>query len=88
MSRKSLQDFKKELYELNPNLEVLSDEYINNDTKVKIRCNKHNYTWEVKPRTILAAGKCPVCSGYYVTDDLFKAKVFELNPNLPYFKNF
>lgn len=36
-------------------------EYSNNKTKVKIRCKKHNYTFEVRPDVHLHNTGCPIC---------------------------
>ena len=69
-------EFKNEIYTLNPSLELLS-QYINAISKIKIQCKKCGYKWETTPHVLKASGaKCPQCSGKIITTDFYKTKVF------------
>lgn len=64
----------KELY---PNIEILS-EWNGAQTKIKCRCKKDNYEWEVYPRTIKEKG-CPKCNDSITrkwTDEEYKNKLY------------
>ena len=42
------------------NIEIIGD-YKNNSTKVKVRCKRCFYEWEVRPYSLLAGRGCPRC---------------------------
>ena len=78
MAKYTTEDFKKQVRELYPNIEVLS-EWVNAQTKIKCRCTIDNYEWEVYPRTIREKG-CPKCNGSItrkLTDKEYKEKLYE-----------
>jgi len=56
-------DFVKDLYEVNPNIEVIG-EYINSKTFIQCRCKIDDGIWESYPSNLLneTAG-CPYCNG-------------------------
>ena len=47
--------FKKELANINPDIEVLGD-YINNHTAIKVRCKICGTEWETSPKSLLRGG--------------------------------
>lgn len=60
--RKTQEQFIIEVYEVNPNIEVLGH-YKNNKTKIKFRCKKCDYEWETRPDNLLHGTGCPQCAG-------------------------
>lgn len=56
-------DFEEEIREIihSKNGELLS-EYINSQTHVQVKCNKHNYIWDIMPFNIKKGRWCPVCN--------------------------
>ena len=54
--------FVNKLKSINPNILVLG-QYINQNTKIMVRCNKCKYEWTPTPKTLLRGIGCPVCSG-------------------------
>lgn len=50
-------DFKERLKRLYPDYELLS-EYVNGDTKVKLKYKKTGYIWEIKPRDLNGKRQC------------------------------
>ena len=79
---KTTEDFKQELKEINNNIEVLG-EYINNRTKIKVKCKKDGYEWKVKPNDLLNGHGCPKCSGNASkTTEEFKQELKEINNNI------
>ncbi len=59
---KTIDEFKKQLYSINPNIEVIG-EYINTHTSIKCRCKVDNHVWYGFPANLLnqSAG-CPICN--------------------------
>lgn len=61
--RKTIESFRAEVAELGNNeYTVLSDQYINNRTPVKIRHNNCGYEWDIKPINFTNGNRCPKCS--------------------------
>lgn len=54
------QNFEEELYDLNPDIEILSD-YVGDRLKVNVRCLKDGYTWDVTASSLLDHPTCPKC---------------------------
>lgn len=59
--RKTHDQFLKELYEINPDIEILS-EYITNSEKVKCKCLIDNHEWSATPHSLLEGHGCPECA--------------------------
>lgn len=84
---KTTEQFKKELYKINPNLEVVG-KYINNKTNIKVKCKLHNYIWEPKPNNLLNGKGCPICGKERGIEKQTKShtkfleEVKEINPNI------
>ncbi len=57
---KPVEQLSKQLADINPNIKIIGD-YKNNSTKVKVRCKKCFYEWEVRPYSLLAGRGCPRC---------------------------
>ena len=56
-------DFQKELEELCHNHDgELMSEYVNAGEYVRVKCNKHNYIWNVLPGNIKKGRWCPICN--------------------------
>lgn len=75
---------KKRLQELNPNLEILSDEYINNRTKLSCRCNSCGHIWNTKWDNLYNRHRCPNCCTSrkdYTIEDI-KKKMLDLNEDI------
>lgn len=65
--RKTKEQYNEELHQVFNGRYVLAGEYVNNLTKVKVRCNICNHTFDTYPTTFLISkGRCPVCSGRVV----------------------
>ena len=57
---KTNEQYKKELSEKNPNLEVL-EEYVDSNTPILHRCIKHNVKWKIIPTNALKGQGCYKC---------------------------
>lgn len=58
---RTLEQYKKEMNDINPDIEVLGD-YVNANTPSLVRCKKCNYEWMVKPSYFLNMHRgCPNC---------------------------
>lgn len=67
MSKKKTQEeFEKELYKINPNIEVIG-KYINSNSKIHCKCKIDGYEWNPKATNLLQGRSCPVCSHKIVT---------------------
>lgn len=58
--RKTTEEFKKQLYAINPYIDVLGD-YVNNRVNILCKCKKHNITWMANPRSLLNGSGCIQC---------------------------
>lgn len=58
---KSTEQFKNDLQTINSNIEVLG-EYVNNKTKINVRCSFCYYNWDVVPASLLNGHGCPKCA--------------------------
>ena len=59
---KNHNQYVEELFLQNSNIDVVGN-YINTSTKIKHKCKKDNYEWNVAPATLLSGVGCPVCAG-------------------------
>ncbi len=58
---KSYDRFIKELSKVDDSIEALGD-YVNTHTNIKVKCNRCNHTWTVKPYSLLQGHGCPRCA--------------------------
>lgn len=78
-SRKSADQFVKELAQINPNIELLTD-YVKSSSKIKCRCKKDGFEWESTPNNLLRGHGCPKCNKLnHLTIDIVKERVKENN---------
>lgn len=84
MSKKlTLEEIKEKLYNINPNIEILSDEYVNNGKKLKCICKIHNNVFHTAWAQLNAGHGCPVCGGSQpLTMDIVKNRMNYINPNI------
>lgn len=59
---KTHEQFIKELQQINQDIEVLGI-YINDSSKIKLRCKVCDYEWEATPNRLLQGTGCPKCAG-------------------------
>lgn len=59
--RYTIEEFKNKLLDINSNIEIISDEYINNHTPLKCKCKICNNEWEAKPQHLLRGHGCLKC---------------------------
>ena len=57
---KTTEDFKKELFDKNPNIEVLG-EYIDAKTGILCKCLIDGHEWSPTPNDLLTGQGCPIC---------------------------
>lgn len=58
--RKTHEEFVKEIYIKNPNIEILS-QYVNSRTKITCKCRICNHKWDVLPTSPSRGTGCPSC---------------------------
>ena len=78
------EEFMKKFYEKNKNAENIEilGEYVNNATKIKVKCKIDGYEWEVVPNSLLKGYGCPKCSGNAkLTHEEFMEKFYKQNKN-------
>lgn len=59
--RKTNEEFRAELYKINPNVLPL-EEYINARTKIQCKCLLHNVIWSTTPQRLLYGSGCKCCA--------------------------
>lgn len=62
MARLTLKIVKDRLNDINPNIEILSDEYTNNQTKLSCKCLKCDHIWDVSWNSLQQCRGCPRCN--------------------------
>lgn len=79
----TIEDIKKQLSKVNPNIEILSTEYISNE-KLHCKCKLDNYEWSAVWGSLKRGIGCPSCSKCRHDYDinLIKEKVKIINPNI------
>lgn len=81
MARKfTLQGIKNKLKEINPNIEIIADEYINKDAKLRCRCLIDGHEWDARWGHLTRGVGCPLCAGQIVTIDDIKKKLEIISP--------
>lgn len=58
----TIESFKTKLKEINPNLQIISNIYINNRTHLEVKCLKCNFEFKSKPVKLLQGAVCQNCS--------------------------
>jgi rubrerythrin len=61
MKRKSHEEYKAELKQNKKDTITLLSKYTSSRCKVRVKCNKCGYIWDVSPRTLLGKSGCPSC---------------------------
>ncbi|WP_291631387.1 hypothetical protein [Clostridium sp.] len=76
-------EFISRIKEINDDIEILG-KYKNSKTKIKVRCKKDGYTWEVTPNSLLNNKTgCPKCAGNMkLTHEEFISRINIINPNI------
>lgn len=59
--RKTENEFKVEMDSKNPYVDILSH-YVNDKTKVKVRCRACGHEWDATPNNLLKGKHCPKCA--------------------------
>ena len=57
----TLEEVKTKLLEINPDIEVLSDKYVNGTSKLKCRCLIDNHIWGITWNDLRRGNGCPKC---------------------------
>ena len=80
MKKKTQEQFINEVSDCNPNIEIIGD-YVNDSTKIKVKCLKCNKTWEARPNTLVRGKGCPYCANNIKkTTKQFINEMQEYNP--------
>ena len=80
--KKTHEEYVKEVFEINSNIEVIGT-YVNNKTKILHRCKLDDCEWYAPPYSILAGCGCPRCSKHEVYGhDEYVKRVMKINPHI------
>ncbi len=79
-TRKTQEQFLKEIEKLVGNEYSVLGSYINDSTKILIKHNKCGHEWSVVPSSFLQGTRCPICmhQSYIKTSEEFKREVWDL----------
>lgn len=79
---KTPEQFVLEIRSKNPEIELLED-YTDNKTKLKVRCKKCQYEWQVRSGHLLEGQGCPKCNKTYRrTPEDFVEEMKKINPDI------
>lgn len=73
-----MEEVKKELFTINSNIEILSDTYINNNTKLECRCKIDGHVWKSIWINLQRGIGCPQCKIKNISGE----NSINYNPNL------
>ena len=87
--RKTTEQFKKEVYDTNPNIKVIG-EYITAIDPIDLLCLVCDYKWSPIADSVIGKNTsgCPKCGLRTISEklsltlDIYKQRVFEINPNI------
>lgn len=84
----TLEIIKRKLQKINPNIQILSENYVNNVGKLKCKCIIDNYKWEASWSNLQAKKGCPKCAGNIKLNiEDIKNKLKDINPNIDILSN-
>lgn len=84
---KTTNQYKEEVASISPHIKVVG-EYIDVNTRIIHRCNKHNIEWETSPASILQGTGCKLCAKEKIrrsngkTHCKYTNELHEVNPNI------
>lgn len=88
-AKKTLAQFVNELKSINPQIEVLEDNYVSTHTKMHCKCLKCGHEWFPVPCDLLHGHGCPSCAGNANrTHSDFLNRMREINPNIDIISNY
>ena len=80
-----MNNFYEKLKQSRPHIKIIGD-YINNKTKIKLKCIKCNHEWDALPlsftKTTREPSDCPQCQNKIITIDSIKKRLKDLNPDI------
>lgn len=84
MSKKlTIEEIKEKLSLINPDIEILSNEYVNNKGKLNVRCKIDGYLWESSWSNLSKGKGCKKCAGILSpTIEFVKEEISKINPNI------
>ena len=79
---RTYKEFVQEIKEINSNIEIVG-EYKDTQTKIKCKCKKDGYEWEVRPADLLRGSGCPKCYGNIkLTHEEFINRIKKINNDI------
>lgn len=85
--RKSEHDFKSQLLEIQPNIEIISP-YLSARKEIKYKCKIHEYIGTTTPDNLLRGFGCPYCAGKIRTFESFYDDVKKYGNNIEFLNEF
>lgn len=89
MSKKlTIEEIKQKLESINANLEILSKEYINSNTKLQCKCKIDGFIWGITWNKLQQGKGCPVCAGNQKLGiKNIKKELKDISPNIEIISN-
>lgn len=78
VNKRTLNEFKSELYDFTKGEYEYVSGYKGYDTKCKIKHVPCGFEYEITPYGILKGIKCSLCAGHYKDTNMFKQEIFDL----------
>lgn len=76
-------EYKARVYEINKNVIILGN-YVNSNTKIKVKCLIDGFIWDVKSYSLLKGSGCPKCKGLHRTHSEFLEAMKDINDNIEF----
>lgn len=82
-ARLTLEEVKNKLIEINANIKIISDNYVNSKTHLECECTVDGHRWNSSWDNLSQGKGCPRCSNVYVpTIEEVKEKMHYINKNI------
>jgi uncharacterized protein YfkK (UPF0435 family) len=83
MRKLNIEEIKIRVGKVNPNIKILSNEYINAKTKLRCKCKIDGFEWNARYDKLIEGHGCPMCSGNAkLTIEEIREKLKIINPNI------
>lgn len=80
--RMTTEEFKTELFKINPKIEIVGN-YTSANDRIKARCKTCSHEWHVTPTSLRSGSGCPQCAGVLrITHSQFVERLNSLQPDI------
>jgi len=84
----SMEEVKKRLLVISPNIEIISNEYVNAKTNLSLKCREDDHVWHATWSSLMKGHGCPLCANKpKINIEDVKTRLNKINPNIEILSN-